>query len=122
MSRPPAPPSSRATRKAEIAARRELLRRRFDRQFQSLYRTVPPLRRPVERIRSRGWWVVRVPLALIFIVGGFLAILPIFGLWMIPLGLFLLAIDLPILQGPVTGVTIRLRRWWDLRLRAWRRR
>ena len=102
--------------------RRELLRRRFDRQFQSVYRAVPALRRPIERIRARGWWVVRVPLALVFIAGGVLSILPIFGLWMLPIGLFLLAIDLPVLQGPVTNATSRFRRWWELTVRRWRRR
>ncbi|KIQ67569.1 hypothetical protein Wenmar_03995 [Wenxinia marina DSM 24838] len=102
--------------------RRELLRRRFDRQFQQIYRTLPWLRRPLERIRARGWWVVRVPLALIFIVGAFLAILPVFGLWMLPIGLILLAIDLPVLQGPVTAMMIRVRRWWELKMRARRNR
>jgi hypothetical protein len=34
---------------------------------------------------------------LLLIVGGCLAILPIFGLWMIPLGLVLLADDIPLL-------------------------
>ena len=66
--------------------------------------------------------MVRVPLALTFITGGFLAILPIFGLWMIPVGLFLLAVDLPVLQGPVTAAAIRLRRWWELAMRRWRHR
>ncbi|WP_073327646.1 hypothetical protein [Wenxinia saemankumensis] len=118
-----APPSSPGQPRAvEIANRRELLRRRFDRQFESLYRTLPFLRGPVQRIRRRGWWMVRVPLALLFIAGGFLAILPVFGLWMIPLGLFLLAIDLPILQGPVTAATIRLRRRFELLARRWRHR
>lgn len=102
--------------------RRALLRRRFDRQFHALYRIAPQMRRPVERIRARGWWVVRLPLALFFIAGAFLAILPIFGLWMLPIGLLLLAIDLPPLQGPVTATMIRVRRWFDLKRRAWRKR
>lgn len=57
---------------------------------------------------------VRLPLGLILVAGGFLAILPIFGLWMIPLGLIVLAIDLPPLRPFVSSVIIRLRRKWAL--------
>ena len=120
MIHPESPPPPGEPSQSDAAVRRELLRRRFDRQFQSLYRAMPFLRRPVERIRARGWWMIRVPVALLFIAGGFLAILPVFGLWMIPLGLFLLAIDLPALQGPVTAATIRLRRRFELAARSWR--
>lgn len=55
---------------------------------------------------------VRLPLGLILIAGGFLAILPVFGLWMIPFGLIILAIDLPALRPFVSAVIIRLRRKW----------
>lgn len=60
---------------------------------------------------------MRLPLGLVMIAGGFLAILPVFGLWMIPLGLLLLAIDLPLLRPFVSAVIIRLRRKWTI----WRR-
>ena len=33
--------------------------------------------------------------------GGFLGFLPILGFWMLPLGLALLALDLPFLRGPM---------------------
>ncbi|WP_428393360.1 hypothetical protein [Lichenicoccus sp.] len=49
------------------------------------------LRRP-----SSGW--LRVPAGLFFIVGGLLAILPVFGLWMLPLGVVLLSEDIPALR------------------------
>ena len=108
--------------------RREKLRarRRFDRQFEALGDTMPVLRGPLGHIRARGWWIVRLPLAILLFFGGFLAILPVFGLWMIPLSLLLLAIDLPLLRAPVTAVTILGRRrltllwrwardWWRAR-------
>lgn len=60
---------------------------------------------------------MRIPLGLLLIAGGFLAILPVFGLWMIPLGLLLLAMDLPVLRPFVSGLIIRLRRRWALWLR-----
>ncbi|MEQ8366759.1 MAG: hypothetical protein RIB61_08630 [Roseicyclus sp.] len=68
-------------------------------------------------LRKPGWMIARVLVAVVFILGGFLAILPIFGLWMIPVGLLFLAIDLPALQGPVSRLLIRGRRWIALRRR-----
>lgn len=58
--------------------------------------------------------LVRLPLGLLLVAGGFLAILPVFGLWMIPLGLLFLAIDLPLLRPVVSAAIIRLRRKWAL--------
>lgn len=46
------------------------------------------LRRPSSR------WA-RIPAGVLLILGGFLSILPVFGLWMLPLGLVLLSDDLP---------------------------
>jgi len=41
--------------------------------------------------------------AIFLIIGGILGIvLPVLGFWMVPLGLALLAIDLPFLRGPFT--------------------
>jgi hypothetical protein len=44
---------------------------------------------------------VRVPLALALIAGGFVGFLPILGFWMLPLGLALLALDVPFLRRPM---------------------
>jgi hypothetical protein len=52
---------------------------------------VRQLRRP-----SARW--ARIPAGILLVVAGCLAILPIFGLWMIPLGLFLLAEDVQLLR------------------------
>ena len=60
---------------------------------------------------------VRVPLGITLLIGGMLFFLPFFGLWMIPLGLMVLAIDLPLLRPAVSAGIIRLRRRWSL----WRR-
>ena len=93
---------------------RDRIRARFDRQYRKIAPHVPGM----TRIRKPGWMVARIILSILFILGGFLAILPIFGLWMIPVGLLLLAIDLPALQGPVSRILIQGRRRIDL----WRRR
>lgn len=92
---------------------RDHIRARFDRQ----YRKIQPLVPGMASLRKPRWMVARITLAVFFILGGFLAILPVFGLWMIPVGLLLLAIDLPILQGPVSRLMIRGRRWIALRRR-----
>jgi hypothetical protein len=41
---------------------------------------------------------VRIPAGLLLIAGGVFAILPLLGLWMLPLGLVLLAEDIPPLR------------------------
>lgn len=54
-------------------------------------RAIRWLRRPSSR------WA-RIPAGVLLVVGGFLSILPFLGIWMLPLGLFLLAEDVPLLQ------------------------
>jgi len=48
---------------------------------------------------SSAW--VRVPPALLLIVGGILGFLPVLGFWMVPLGLILIAQDVPPLRKPI---------------------
>ena len=58
---------------------------------------------------------VRVPAGLLLILGGLASFLPILGLWMLPLGLLLLAIDAPFLQRPMAGIVNRILNWLDRR-------
>lgn len=99
--------------------------RRFDRQFESLSRLAPFLRGPLTALRRDSWRLVRLPLALLMIVGGVFSFLPLLGIWMLPLGLLLLAIDIPVLRGPISALMIRVRRriavwsaWWRGKPRA----
>ena len=41
----------------------------------------------------------RLPLGLLLCIGGVLAVLPVFGLWMLPLGLIVLSEDIPWLRN-----------------------
>jgi hypothetical protein len=50
--------------------------------------------------KPRARWI-RVPAGILLICGGFLGFLPVLGFWMLPLGLLLLAIDIPLLQPPI---------------------
>lgn len=54
--------------------------------------------RSIEHLRQpRAIWI-RVPVALVLILSGFVSFLPVLGLWMLPLGLLLLTVDIPILR------------------------
>ena len=56
------------------------------------------LRRPVRWLRRPSSRWLRIPAGGLLVVGGVLSILPFLGLWMLPLGLALLAEDMAILR------------------------
>jgi len=72
----------------EHERRLQRLIRRLPGKFQAITRW---LRRPASR------WA-RIPAGVLLIIGGCLSILPFLGLWMLPLGLILLADDIPLLR------------------------
>lgn len=45
--------------------------------------------------------LVRIPAGIVLIAGGLFSFLPVLGAWMLPLGLLLLAADIPFLQRPM---------------------
>jgi hypothetical protein len=94
--------------------------RRFERQFQALERLIPALRGPMSQLRRDSWFPIRFPLAILLTIGGCFWFLPILGLWMLPAGLLLLAIDLPVLRGPISALVIRGRRSVKRWFRRWR--
>lgn len=90
-----------------------------------LARLIPGLRGPMSRLRKDSWFPIRFPAALFLICGGLLGFLPVLGFWMVPLGLLLLAIDMPVLRGPISVLIIRVRRSgtrWIRRWQAWWRK
>jgi uncharacterized protein (DUF2062 family) len=90
---------------------------RLRRQVSAMTRKAPWSERYVEPMMQGKLWILRLPVALFLIVGSFLAVLPFFGLWMLPLGLLLLAVDVPVLRPTVSAAIIRVRR----RLGRWMR-
>jgi hypothetical protein len=91
----------------------------LDRHFAWFEDMLPP--RPARfvswlRQPSSRW--VRIPLALLLILGGIFAFLPVLGLWMLPLGLLLFALDVPVLQGPLIRLLAWVERKWAERQRA----
>ncbi|GAA0248431.1 hypothetical protein [Rhodanobacter caeni] len=95
---------------------------RLNRHFHRMEAQLPSwIARPIRwlRVPSSRW--IRVPVGLFLIVGGLLSVLPLLGLWMLPLGLLLLAEDLPFLRRPMLRSLLWVERRW-LRWRRSRRR
>jgi hypothetical protein len=89
------------------AHRERRLERLIERLPKSWRATVRWLLQP-----SRRW--LRITVGTLLIIGSLLSILPLFGLWMLPLGLVLLAEDVPFLRR----LTDRILEWMDRRLHS----
>ncbi|MGB3864285.1 MAG: hypothetical protein WBA29_01465 [Xanthobacteraceae bacterium] len=85
----------------------------LDRHFVRLERHLPSgparflawVRRPSSRL-------ARIPLGLFLILGGIFSFLPVLGLWMLPLGLMLIAQDVPFLRRPIARLLSWMERKW----------
>lgn len=74
----------------------------LDKQFGRLEKLLPDgMRRFIHWLRGPSSRWVRIPVALLLIAGGFVGFLPVLGFWMVPLGLVLIAQDVPFLKGPI---------------------
>ena len=91
---------------------------RMERLFDELERKAPSsFERPLHWIRQPEARLYRIPLGILLVLGGIFSFLPVLGLWMLPLGLLLLALDVPALRGPVSTAVISGKRKWQ----NWRR-
>jgi len=91
----------------------------LDRHFATLEQILPPgPARFVNWLRQPSSRLVRIPLALLLIIGGIVSFLPVLGLWMLPLGLLLFAQDMPVLQPPLVRLLAWIERKWIERQRA----
>jgi hypothetical protein len=87
--------------------------RQLDQALNVLEREAPDrVTRFVRWLRSPASRKVRLPLGLLFIVGGLLWFLPVLGIELLPLGLLLVAQDVPFLEGPVGRGMLWLERKW----------
>lgn len=75
----------------------------------------------IDILRQANYWAtrrmgpgVRSGAGLLFIIGGVFGFLPILGFWMIPVGLFFIAMEVPALRKP-------MRAWINRHKRALRR-
>lgn len=95
-------------------------RAELDRYFDMIHRRVPT------RVARSIWWLrkpssfsVRIIVALLLILGGVFSFLPVFGLWMLPLGLLFIAQDVPILQKPLANALGWIEANWERLRVAW---
>ena len=73
----------------------------LDRELDRLETRLPKwARRGVQSLRAARFWL-RLPAAIVLIAGGCLGFLPFLSVLMLPLGLAILALDLPLLRGPL---------------------
>lgn len=73
------------------------------------------MRRAIQWLRKPEQKWVRLPSGLLFILGGLLSFLPVLGVWMLPLGILLLAEDIPLFQnlsGKMLGWIARRKPTW----------
>lgn len=76
----------------------------------------------VDWLREPDRRAIRIGAAALFILGGVFSILPVLGLWMLPLGLALLSQDLPWLKVPLERAARWIERTWTGIAERWRNR
>jgi len=119
-------PRFRAESTLQRDENREKVRNRMSKSAQRLNRLFDKLERKIPqkaanllaRIRRPEARWVRIPLGILLVLGGIFSFLPVLGIWMLPLGLLLLAVDLIFLQNPVNFSILRGSRYWT----TWQRK
>jgi hypothetical protein len=92
----------------------------LERQLRRIEKDLPPrAARTLQWLREPSARWVRLPLGVLSVMGGLLSFLPVLGIWMLPLGLLLLAQDIPPLRRPTRRTLLKGEQWW---LRRKRRR
>lgn len=93
--------------------------RRLERRVDRIEERLPgTLARALRWLREPQATWVRVPTGLLLMIGGLFSFLPVLGIWMLPLGLVLLAYDVPFLKAPTGRALV----WGERRWKEWRRR
>lgn len=91
----------------------------LDEAYEEMERELPPrAARALRWLRNPEARWIRLPLGLALIAASFMWFLPVVGIELLPLGLLLLAQDVPFLRAPVARFTIWLvRRWMSFKQR-----
>jgi hypothetical protein len=92
-----------------LAEDKRLLREAFKHLEQELPESVARALRWLRHPDSR---LIRIPVGLLLIIGGIFSFLPALGIWMLPLGLLLIAYDVPFLRRPVASFTMWVTQKW----------
>lgn len=94
-------------------------RKKLDQAFEGLEREAPDtVARAIRWLRDPDSQWVRLPIGFLLIAAGLFGFLPIIGYEFIPLGLLLIAQDVPFLREPVGSFTLWLEDKW-VALKAW---
>jgi hypothetical protein len=89
--------------------------------FERLERMLPrPLARALHWLHHPKSRYVRIPLGVLCIIGSFFWFLPVLGLELLPIGLLLIAQDIPFLHRPIGRMTLRLLDAVDALVRRWK--
>jgi hypothetical protein len=79
-------------------------RAELNRYFEMIDRRVPiSVSQFIRWLRMPSSFAIRLVIAILLILGGIFSFLPVLGLWMLPLGLLLIAQDVPLLQEPLVA-------------------
>ncbi|KQT08658.1 hypothetical protein ASG40_12365 [Methylobacterium sp. Leaf399] len=79
------------------------------------------LRAGLDWLREPSRRPVRIVAAALFILGGVFSILPVLGLWMLPVGLALISQDVPGLKVPLERSARWIERTWERLAARWRK-
>lgn len=94
----------------------------LDRAYEGLEEEAPDrVARAIRWLRDPKARWIRIPLGVLFIIASMLWFLPVVGIEMLPLGLLLIAQDVPFLREPVGRAMIWLERKWVVLRRRWSR-
>jgi len=100
-----------------------LHQRKFDRLLARLQARLPDRAgRAMAWLISPAASLLRLPLAVLFIIGGIFSFLPVLGVWMLPLGVLLIAVDVALVRRWVVKSWPWVESRWRLRSRRRRRR
>ncbi len=92
----------------------------LNRYFEMIDRRVPTrVSEFIRWLRKPSSFPARLACAALFILGGIFSFLPVLGIWMLPLGLMLIAQDVPLLQKPLVRVLAWIEAKWELLRLKW---
>ena len=98
-------------------------RRELDRALDTIEDKVPDrVARALRWLRDPEARWVRIPVGILLIILSFLAFLPVIGIWFLPVGILMIAQDVPVLRRPAARAVFWMERKWAALRRWWRHR
>jgi hypothetical protein len=95
----------------------------INRYFEIINRRVPDrVARYIQWLRKPSSKAARLAVASLMILGGVFSFLPFLGIWMLPLGLLLIAQDVPFLRAPLVRALAWSEIHWERLKLKWQKR